>query len=161
MSIMIYNISCNPQLQNLMLFHNYSLNLMFAFLSDLHLCAFIFNFHHNVLQDCIPQTFHCRSPLMLLHMLCISSSCYAAGYSRCVWLFCFVTVILISTMVGILKLIVELHCFGGKLFPTLCNIKIIHIVIYCYHYMAMTLAVLHHAECLLFHFDFSWTYLSN
>jgi len=44
--------------------------------------------------------------------------------------------------------------WGGGLFPVLCNIKIIHIVIYCYHYMAMMLAVLHHTKCVLFHFDF-------
>ena len=67
--------------------------------------------------------------------------------------FHFVTVILMSTMVGI-KLIVKLCCFGGELFPILCNIKIIQIVIYCYHYMAMKSAVLHQTKCVLFHFDF-------
>ena len=73
--------------------------------------------------------------------------------------FCFVPVILMS-MIPIKLVVHELRCFGGEL-SILCNIKIIHIAIYCYSYMAMTSAVPHHTKCVLSYFDFSWIYLSN
>jgi len=133
---------------------------MFAFLSNLHLHAFIFNFCHNVLQDRIPQTFCCRLPLMICLMLCITSSCYTVGYGRCVCLFSFCCCHF-DEHDGWYKADCQVALFWGEVFPILCSIKIIHIVIYCYHYMAMTSAVLHHTKCILLHLDFSWTHLSN
>ena len=151
---MIYNFSHNPQLQNLMLFHNSTFNSMFAFL--IVISAFVHSFSISIM-------IYCRIIFLKLFVaghlswfvLCFASLPLVTWQDTvdAFVFFHFVTVILMSMMVCI-KLIVELHCFWGELFPILCNIKIIQIVIYCYHYVAMTLAVLHHTKCVLFHFDF-------